>query len=503
MAKKKHRKKTAKKSRATKRSSSGTPSRQTSQDSGFASLDRDLSQGLEGGADQGQTTGRMIMTLLDEGPQAAKQAVKAMSNMTGMSASRMMHSSDFGSEEMPVDILNDANFIVLDKVGVVILNGNQEENAMASAATPQDDNVVVEPEYWNVPLGFESSATDFGDETSPIDDLGVGAGSSMSQEFLLGARRVLDLLIEHQSGGNSMSRTLNTGRCFSDNTSFTWGLQATNVSSSPLSGRGVKVAVLDSGFDASHPDFAGRVIQRATFIPRNEPDNDTNDRNGHGTHCIGTACGTRNPGVGPRYGVAHGAEIFSGKVLRQRGGGASGADGWILSGMNWALQNRCEIISMSLGSRAFNSQFPIMYERAAQRGLRAGTLILAATGNDSNRRFGQMDAVGRPANCPSIASVAAVDSCLGIARFSNGQRFGNGGEVNFSGPGVNVLSSVPMPRRRASFNGTSMATPHAAGIAALIVEQTGKTGIELYREMRNRAQQIGNRRDFGNGLVRI
>ena len=150
--------------------------------------------------------------------------------------------------------------------------------------------------------------------------------------------------------------------------------------------------------------------------------------------------------------MAYEAEIFSGKVLRQGANGrASGADGWILEGIDWAMRNQCQIISMSLGAPVNSSSFPTSYERAAQRGLQAGILIIAATGNDSERRKGFIAPVGRPANCPSIAAVGAIDVQNLIADFSNGQKFGNGGEVNFVGPGVDVLSSCllytsPSPR---------------------------------------------------------
>jgi subtilisin family serine protease len=124
----------------------------------------------------------------------------------------------------------------------------------------------------------------------------------------------------------------------------TWGLQATKVVNSRFSGRGIKVAVLDTGFDLTHPDFVGRKIISKSFVDNEE----VQDKQGHGTHCIGTACGPLTPSILPRYGVAYDAEIYVGKVLSNQG---SGSDTGILAGITWAIANGCRIISMSLGAR--------------------------------------------------------------------------------------------------------------------------------------------------------
>ncbi len=476
-------------------------------------LAEDFSGGLEGdrNAPAGLITGRVIMTVMETDKADVDNALKAMSGMTGLSASsaNVMRSSDVAGASFESSDTSNANYVVLENLGIVIMNGDPDECSVAMAANVQDHNVIVEPEYWNYAQGFESSSNDSvggpGFEAfepgMPESDAGP---VTASRDFLLGARQMLDLMLQREASETSAINAAQA-QCFRDTANATWGLQATGVANSSSSGRGVKVAVLDSGFDIGHPDFAGRTVRRATFIPSSEPDNDANDRSGHGTHCIGTACGPRNPGVGPRYGIAHGAEIFSGKVLRQgTNGRAAGADGWILEGIDWALGHGCEIISMSFGQRVNSSGFPMKYEMAARRGLQAGTLIVAATGNDSHRRTtGHIDPVNQPANCPSILGVSAVDPGIRVARFSNGQRFSNGGEVNLTGPGVNVLSSLPMPRRRGLLDGTSMATPHVAGIAALICEETGLKGINLFRELRTRVRRLGNVRDFGNGLVRV
>lgn len=128
-----------------------------------------------------------------------------------------------------------------------------------------------------------------------------------------------------------------------DESQVTWGLQAANVPSSRYSGRGIRVAVLDTGFDLGHPDFRGRTVMHRSFIAGQE----VQDGNGHGTHCIGTSCGPRAPGRLPRYGVAFEAEIYAGKVLSNEG---SGSDRGILAGINWAVTSDRQIVSMSLGA---------------------------------------------------------------------------------------------------------------------------------------------------------
>ncbi|MEZ0244599.1 MAG: S8 family serine peptidase, partial [Sphingomonas sp.] len=203
----------------------------------------------------------------------------------------------------------------------------------------------------------------------------------------------------------------------------TWGLDKTNVLNAALSGAGIKVAVLDTGFDLGHPDFLGRQVTSSSFVPNQT----VQDLHGHGTHCIGTACGPLAPHNVPRYGIAYDAHIFAGKVLSNSGTGSTGG---ILAGINWAIANGCQVISMSLGSSAGPQPY---YEQAAQRALAAGSLIIAAAGNASSRP-GHIAPTGAPANSPSAFAVAALDQNLGIAPFSCG------GKVEIAGPGVDVFS---------------------------------------------------------------
>ncbi|MFI1701523.1 S8 family serine peptidase [Streptomyces bobili] len=243
---------------------------------------------------------------------------------------------------------------------------------------------------------------------------------------------------------------------------YTWGLQAIRTHLSHLTGDGVKVAVLDTGVDTDHPDLAGQLEASESFVPGETVE----DVHGHGTHCIGTVAGPADPQQGPRYGVAPEARILAAKVLDNMG---NGPDGQILAGMAWAVSHGARVISMSVGARVRPGElFPQAYEMLAVRALALGTQIVAAAGNDS-RRPARTAPVSRPANCPSILSVAALDTALAPAHFSNGAVNGQGGEINIAAPGWQVRSAVPGGGYRA-MNGTSMATPHAAGVVALLAQ---------------------------------
>ncbi|WP_367130423.1 S8 family serine peptidase [Saccharothrix sp. HUAS TT1] len=284
-----------------------------------------------------------------------------------------------------------------------------------------------------------------------------------------------------------------------DESVFTWGLQAVGANISSATGKGVRVAVLDTGFTVAHPDFAGRVVMTQSFITGESVD----DAHGHGTHCIGSAAGPRSAASGgPGYGVAHEAEIYAGKVLSNRG---SGSDSGILAGIEWAIANGCAVVSMSLGAAVRpGTPHSQIFEQAATRAIAKGTLIIAAAGNESSRP-GRVAPVGHPANCPSILSVGAVDVHRAIAPFSCGT-VDTVGQVDVVGPGVDVYSSwnaensgIGMHRR---IQGTSMATPHVAGVAALIAEKHGARGWELWARLAQTARRLAlPSTDAGAGMV--
>src|SRR5207248_1816327 len=191
--------------------------------------------------------------------------------------------------------------------------------------------------------------------------------------------------------------------------------------------------------------------------------------------------------------------MFIGKVLSDQG---SGGDSGILAGINWAIANKCSVISMSLGAPVQSGELPSpVYEAVGERALAANTLIIAAAGNDS-RRPGTIAAVGRPANCRSIMAVAAVDKKLLVGVFSCGSVNPDGGSVDIAGPGVDVRSTWPMPQRFNTVSGTSMATPHVSGIAALWLEAKRLTAALLWTTLTQSARRLNaSSSDVGSGLV--
>lgn len=322
-------------------------------------------------------------------------------------------------------------------------------------------------------------------------------------EYLRGLRDGLDMALETFEGRRPRvpERSANGAgvRATVDESTLTWGLQALGISASyPLTGKGVKVAVLDTGVDLRHPDLAARFRDGAnsrSFVPGVTT---AQDGHGHGTHCIGTVGGPVSSRFGPRYGVAPDCVILAGKVLDDTG---SGSDNDIVEGIQWAIDSGAQIVSMSLGSeRSATTAFSRLYERIAERALEGapGTLIVAAAGNESQRPFFTRP-VGNPAACPSVMGVAALDSSRVVASFSCRTMDGIG-RVDIAGPGVDILSSVPGGTGRN--DGTSMATPHVAGVAALCFEaDEGSTARSVWDRLISEARALGEPADLGAGLV--
>jgi subtilisin len=234
------------------------------------------------------------------------------------------------------------------------------------------------------------------------------------------------------------------------------------------------VAVLDTGVDCGHEDFAGGCVYGANFASPGQAFDD----HGHGTHVAGII-GARANGVGT-IGVAPESTIYAVKVLAANG---SGSLSWVAAGIDWAVQNGIDVINMSL-SAAITSQALSDAVAAAQA---AGVVVVSAAGNS-----GCCNTVGYPAKLPGSLAVGAVDASDAIASFSS-----TGPEVDVVAPGVAVRAPVPTgtcalcdPSGYRLLSGTSMATPHVAGVAALLMSR-GRAAWEVRNLITNTARDLG------------
>ncbi|WP_199578669.1 S8 family serine peptidase [Streptomyces sp. CRB46] len=233
-----------------------------------------------------------------------------------------------------------------------------------------------------------------------------------------------------------------------------------------LTGKGVTVAVLDSGVDAGHPDLAGRVAQSRSFIPGEE----VADRNGHGTHVASTVGGSGAASDGKEKGVAPGATLAVGKVLSDEG---FGSESEIIAGMEWAARDvNADIVSMSLGSTEPSDGTDPMARAVDTLSAETGALFVIAAGNT-----GSPSSIGSPGAADSALTVGAVDSADRAAWFTSaGPRYGdNALKPDLSAPGVGILAARSRLTEGSgdytSLDGTSMATPHVSGVAALLAER--------------------------------
>ena len=435
----------------------------------------------------GGTTGRTLVLFEQGEAQAGLEAVQATIGVEVVTAS--------GNEGAPAE----GGGVLFESLGVAVVDAPPEQVLQAAGARAiiavEPDRVVeaLEASQYAPPdlTNGQAALPQYGAPALPVAQAGEAGGRSA--EYLRGYRDAVLHLTDPVAGGAAAAQAAIAAV---DESQATWGLQVTKVVNSCRTGTGIKVAVLDTGFDLAYPDFDGRTIEPRSFVANQE----VQDGHGHGTHCIGTALGAKCPGVRPRYGVAYEAEIFAGKVLSNAG---SGSDSGILAGIEWAIQNGCAVISMSLGARTRPGQpFSQVFESVAKRAQEQGSLIIAAAGNDSQRPA-SLSPVSHPANCPSIMAVAAMDVQGAVARFSNCGINPDGGQIDIAGPGVDVHSSWPLPTRYRRISGTSMATPHVAGIAALYAEGDATArGAALGRALTGGAMRLTlPSSDVGAGMV--
>lgn len=237
-------------------------------------------------------------------------------------------------------------------------------------------------------------------------------------------------------------------------------------------GKGVKIAVLDTGVDATHDDLKGQVTAAKNFTA--SPD--ASDKVGHGTHVASIAAGTGKKSGGKYKGVAPGAKILNGKVLSDDG---FGSDSEILAGMEWAAAEGADVINMSLGGGDTPAIDPL--EAAVNKlSEEKGVLFAIAAGNEG--QFGDQT-VGSPGSAAAALTVGAVDDKDRLADFSSrGPGMDGALKPDVTAPGVDITAASAKgnqiadevgekPAGYMSISGTSMATPHVAGAAAILKQQ--------------------------------
>jgi subtilisin family serine protease len=305
-----------------------------------------------------------------------------------------------------------------------------------------------------------------------------------------------------------------------------WGITAVKADTSSFDGTDVIVAILDTGIAKNHPAFAGVTIVEQDFTGEGN-----GDAHGHGTHCAGTVFGRDVNGT--RIGVARGVKkALIGKVLGNNGGGSDA----IVRAINWSIEEGANVISMSLGidfpgfvdflitqqglpvdlattiALEGYRQNVLLFERLAslvraREAFGETTVIVAAAGNES-RRDENADfeiACSPPAVSEGLISVAALGqsgASFVVAPFSNTN-------VMVSGPGVGI-QSAKHTGGLVAMSGTSMATPHVAGVAALWMQRLAQDGPVPGSQLKARLLASGVRTgltgsfdvaDIGSGMV--
>ncbi len=409
------------------------------------------------------------IVVLDEQSKSAINKVQKEFNIT------LNSSADLNDKVRLQNLMGSEQGIIFKNLGIAVIDDIDEEKILHSVSNSSSPIVYYEKEK-------EFTATNTLDKLKEI--------------------RQTNLILQQQLDDlktTIIEETENKEQEFF----LTWGLESIGLSNNNYTGKDVSIAVLDTGIYLDHPDFLNRNIQGKSFVSGEDWDK---DKNGHGTHCVGIAAGNISHIDGRRYGVANESNIVIAKVLSNSGTGNTSG---IIDAIDWAIEKDFKIISMSLGSPVNIGEQPsIVFEHIGQKALDKNILLIAAAGNDSSRPAIPRP-VSNPANAESIMAVAALDKQLKVAKFSNGGiNASSGGRVDVSAPGVAIFSSFSKLASNgslyATLNGTSMATPFVAGVAALYREAyPNDSASEIWRKIEKRVKSLTPQklRDVGLGLI--
>ncbi|MDX2815704.1 S8 family serine peptidase [Streptomyces sp. PA03-5A] len=266
-------------------------------------------------------------------------------------------------------------------------------------------------------------------------------------------------------------------------------------------GQGVKVAVLDTGISSTHPDLAGKVEASENFSEAADAD----DHAGHGTHVASTITGSGAASGGRYRGVAPGVRLLNGKVLDDNG---RGWDSSILAGMEWAVQQGAKVVNMSLGSGPSDGT-DLLSTKINELSTASGTLFVVAAGNEGGT--GTVSAPGTADAALTVASTTKQDTLSSFS--SRGPRAGDFGlKPEISAPGEDITAARapgafpqdPGDAQYVTLSGTSMATPHVAGAAAILAgEHPDWTGAQVKAALTGSAKVLEGIDVFSNGAGRL
>ncbi|MFB7469653.1 S8 family serine peptidase [Kitasatospora sp. NPDC056184] len=270
---------------------------------------------------------------------------------------------------------------------------------------------------------------------------------------------------------------------------------------SGLTGRGVKVAVLDTGIDSGHPDLAGSIGESSDFTGGAAG---VKDADGHGTHVASIVGGDGAASEGRFKGVAPDAELLVGKVLDDEG---NGQESWVLQGLEWAAA-RAPIVNISLTGPPTDGTDP-MAQAVNTLADRYGTLFVAAAGNS-----GRAGTVGTPGSADAALTVGSVDRTDRLSRLSSqGPRTGDHAvKPDLTAPGGDIVAAraagttgqSPVGDQYTAISGTSMAAPHVAGAAALLLQQHPDwTGPQLKAALTSSARPAAEQSSYQQGAGRL
>lgn len=269
-----------------------------------------------------------------------------------------------------------------------------------------------------------------------------------------------------------------------------WGIQLVQAPKlwSVTKGEGMKIGILDTGIDYTHPDLSSNFVKGRNFTT--DDVSDYVDKDGHGTHCAGIIAGCDNDiGI---IGVAPKASLYMGKVISDDGKGSIQN---VIEGIRWAINQKVDILSMSIGVAKEPTE---ELHEVISDARKAGIILVAATGNENTN-------VCYPAAYPEVISVGAISQDLQRAGFSN-----YGEKLDVMAPGVDIYSTYPI-NSYAKLSGTSMATPIVAGVIALLQSYCRKNGIlatpDVIKEMISSHSidlgEKGKDNMFGSGLINV